>query len=506
MVHRAIKPQNIFINQFGNYKIGKFGCFFEKKVTSEAETLTRAYMSFQQRKALLGGSYNAFKADVFALGKTLLALASLEIPKQWETYLVDEKATQSLLYSPVLKSIILRMLSESEEDRPTMQEVLEYATHMRDVLDDAVLFRAVRKSLGLERNTISGAAVHVCHISHVTEVFKSERAGKPVIAKVYKFCSSEEMTQLSTSYFSWCMGSSLHSALLHSLTVNFKSELYEVQYMLESRGNLDMGELEQIGVRPRFSEFVVYTKGQIIYENRMLFSVFEGHYKLFRKPVAVKQYHCKDVDDLNGCIREALLLVKVESLYTSKLFDISIRAETKATFQMNLIMERPERDLAGDVKERVAQKKPYGEFELMQILVEVSDALIFAKMQGVANNNIKPRSILIASGHYRITNFGSDIAEEENELTGNLEYLSPEMMRQKVGEDVAVEAYQSDMYSLGMTLLHLAKLKFPYRVAEAWGSSTELEQAVEREIQALRGYSSELLGLLKKMVTMDPGD
>ena len=50
-------------------------------------------------------------------------------------------------------------------------------------------------------------------------------------------------------------------------------------------------------------------------------------------------------------------------------------------------MERLERDLEGDVKERFEQQNPYTE-ELLQILVEVSDALIFAKLQGVAYRNI----------------------------------------------------------------------------------------------------------------------
>ena len=93
MAHRDIKPQNIFINQLGNYKIGEFGCFFEKKVASETRSFleTVACMSPQQIKALIGGSYNAFKADVFALGKTALALTSLKLPESWETSLVDEK-------------------------------------------------------------------------------------------------------------------------------------------------------------------------------------------------------------------------------------------------------------------------------------------------------------------------------------------------------------------------------------------------------------------------------
>lgn len=87
VAHRDIKPSNIFIDLQGKYKIGDFGCFFEKKIDTRAKTLagTLPYMSPQQRQKYAGfvQTYSAFKADVYSLGVTLYALANLDPPDEW---------------------------------------------------------------------------------------------------------------------------------------------------------------------------------------------------------------------------------------------------------------------------------------------------------------------------------------------------------------------------------------------------------------------------------------
>ena len=104
--------------------MGDFGCYFEKKYTSEAKTLagTLVYMSPQQRKVLLGQAtkYNAFKTDVYQLGRTAVALATLDCPADdpWSLKRVEQVAlthVQPLPYSPTLKDLLLRMLLEGEE-------------------------------------------------------------------------------------------------------------------------------------------------------------------------------------------------------------------------------------------------------------------------------------------------------------------------------------------------------------------------------------------------------
>lgn len=93
---------------------------------------TLPYMSPQLRKTYFrSGKYDAIKADVFALGMTIYALASLSQPEVWQSETLEQTAKKhinSLSYSDSIKTLLLAMLSFSEEDRPSMQEVIKRAS------------------------------------------------------------------------------------------------------------------------------------------------------------------------------------------------------------------------------------------------------------------------------------------------------------------------------------------------------------------------------------------
>ena len=83
IAHRDVKPSNIF-RTANTYKLGDFGCFFMNRDNSVAKTAVGdfRYMSPQLREAWMkGAKYNAFKADVFALGASLLHMVTLTSPE-----------------------------------------------------------------------------------------------------------------------------------------------------------------------------------------------------------------------------------------------------------------------------------------------------------------------------------------------------------------------------------------------------------------------------------------
>lgn len=94
---------------------------------------TLQYMSIQQKQVGLGEipHYDHFKADVFGLGMTIYAVATLKQPEAWATTTFEEKIRSKvplLSYSQAIKDLLLIMLLEDEQRRATMQEVLEIAT------------------------------------------------------------------------------------------------------------------------------------------------------------------------------------------------------------------------------------------------------------------------------------------------------------------------------------------------------------------------------------------
>lgn len=85
-------------------------------------------MSPQLRSACMNRTlYNAFKADVFALGASLLHLATLASP---ESLLMTERLDEAvgrevgkLTCSALLQTLLRKMLAADEKNRPNMQEI-----------------------------------------------------------------------------------------------------------------------------------------------------------------------------------------------------------------------------------------------------------------------------------------------------------------------------------------------------------------------------------------------
>ena len=99
------------------YKPGDFWCFFVKQDSTVAKRAAgdRRYTSPHLRNAWVSGtSYNAFKADVFALGVSLLHIATLTSP---ELVVMAEdleaavgKQADTLPYSSLLRGLLKECL------------------------------------------------------------------------------------------------------------------------------------------------------------------------------------------------------------------------------------------------------------------------------------------------------------------------------------------------------------------------------------------------------------
>lgn len=124
----------------------------------------------------------------------------------------------------------------------------------------------------------------------------------------------------------------------------------------------------------------------------------------------------------------------------------------------------------------------------------------------MAHRDIKPANIFIDGDRYKLGDFGSACdtdSAEQYPADGSIEYLSPEMRRRMMGESIEVDYFQSDMYSLGVTMLHLAKLSLPSSLSRVWNNPQELSLAGETETGGLK-YSPTLCNLLKLLLRNDP--
>lgn len=140
VVHRDIKPQNIFLNKEGQAKLGDFGVAAKCKKGSKITTPigTPLYLDPQR---VQGRAYGQ-KADVWSLGCVLYEMAALKpainarsMP-ELKRMVANGKVNMNQIpshYSPQIKSMISDMLQVQEPARPAMSDIIK-RTGMKEAI------------------------------------------------------------------------------------------------------------------------------------------------------------------------------------------------------------------------------------------------------------------------------------------------------------------------------------------------------------------------------------
>ncbi|UMZ73303.1 Stk1 family PASTA domain-containing Ser/Thr kinase [Natranaerofaba carboxydovora] len=116
------------------------------------------------------------------------------------------------------------------------------------------------------------------------------------------------------------------------------------------------------------------------------------------------------------------------------------------------------------LKQLISERAPLKIEEAVNIVIEISEALIHAHNNNIIHRDIKPHNILITSeGRVKVTDFGIARAASESTIThqagtiiGSAHYFSPEQARGGfTGE-------KSDIYSLGIVMYEMLTGKLPF--------------------------------------------
>jgi len=164
-----------------------------------------------------------------------------------------------------------------------------------------------------------------------------------------------------------------------------------------------------------------------------------------------------------------------------------------------MVLELCDKDLGKDCKQRLTNGFAYQEVELWGIARELVKVLAWLQGQNIVHRDIKPDNIFLTQNILKLGDFGTSRQIIANTglstIAGTPLYLSPQLREAFFSQSpqVSHNAYKSDVYSLGMTMLVLSILN-PVRVIN---SSQENVAAVLAGIP----YSEQFKGVIGWMLT-----
>lgn len=216
--------------------------------------------------------------------------------------------------------------------------------------------------------------------------------------------------------------------------------------------------------------------------------------------VALKLMHCNDGRHDERFLREAKLLA---DLHHPGIVSYLAHGQMKEGL-LYLVMEWLDGE---DLSRRLrrAERMPVG--QLLDLVIQVADALEFAHSRGIIHRDIKPENIFIhRGGEAKLLDFGiarklsAERLTKTGSVLGTVEYMAPEQVRGS--RDLGPSA---DIYSLGCLLFQCLCGEPPFTGTNA---AAILARILFEEAQHLQKRSpqlpTELSSLVQSMLSKDP--
>ena len=230
--------------------------------------------------------------------------------------------------------------------------------------------------------------------------------------------------------------------------------------------------------------------------------VYLAEHELIHRKVAIKVLHKHLVSNkefIKRFRREAKLLA---SLDHNNIVRLNEYFENKGEFY--LIMEYVDGIELDQYINTISG--PIVESELIPLFKQMLDAIGYAHKKGLVHRDIKPANILISKdGKLKVLDFGiAKLKTDDQGLTnagvqvGTIAYMSPEQVR---AEEVD---FQSDIYSLGVTLYQMAVGKAPYLNSKVFDTQLKIvKDPLPKAQEIYPGVSDKLENIIQKATQKD---
>ena len=314
----------------------------------------------------------------------------------------------------------------------------------------------------------------------------------------------------------------------HILFENEDSEEDDDDMPTTKRVNLIMSKIHGVtenlynNINKRISSILERCKVPIIKNEDYIFDkkLGEGGYAVIFSVYKVNDEDCKEyamkkiiarsLDEIDKFTKEFELVYSCVHPNIMKIYGIGINMLDQTTYSLYVLMEKAKRDWDADIKRHLKKKQSYSEKELINILRQLTNALLFMQQNlKISHRDIKPQNVLLfENGIYKIADFGeakeTKISKDVNTLRGTELYMSPALYSGLLNEmhDVTHDPYKSDVFSLGFCFLYAAALNFQllYQVRNV-SSTNQINNVLKQQLK--KKYSDTFINILSKMMEID---
>ena len=140
LIHQDIKPDNVLINQNGDYLITDFGISTKARTTlhkSIGDLKSGGTLAYMPPEKFSKDNIPIKASDIWALGATLFELLEGDVPFGEHGGLVQKSGAEipkiTNEYSQNLKNIVYKMLANEPWDRPMATQLIKYANEQNNV-------------------------------------------------------------------------------------------------------------------------------------------------------------------------------------------------------------------------------------------------------------------------------------------------------------------------------------------------------------------------------------
>ena len=239
-------------------------------------------------------------------------------------------------------------------------------------------------------------------------------------------------------------------------------------------------------------------------------TIFEVEEIKTGKKYAIKKIICKDIQELIKQKEQIELAYSINHENIVKIIKIKIKSLDFTTYSISELMELAISDWNQEILNRAKSKNYYKEKELIDIIKQIINGLLFLKSKNIAHRDIKPQNILIFPNNtFKLTDFGeakyiNNIASIRT-LRGCELYMSPALYRGWIHgrSNLKHNIFKSDIFSFGYCLIYAATLDiFILQKIRILNDNKDILNEIYKCINK-NIYSNKFMNILSKMIDLN---